>query len=252
MDAINIDCIWWRAHQKALGYYSAANRMRIHKFLNDYLHTGKRAQKYYKHKTALCAVCSISIEDEDHILRCPTYSRRQIRETWLEELNIYLSRPHTPPYVKELIIMGVSNWLTRQTTKLQRELPDPELRNALMQQETIGWRHFVRGRLAAKWGVLVKRHLSTMKTSKGYTSEKWGIQLIKLCWTYVLRMWDCRNKEVHGATKDEQQQKKKQDMIAEMKMIQSDNRDLPESSTQLINVSENTMATMPNPHLEQY
>jgi hypothetical protein len=61
-----------------------------------------------------------------------------------------------------------------------------------------------------------------METTKGYASEKWGIQLIRIYWTYILRMWDCRNKEVHGTTKDEQLQKQKQDMIAEMKMIQLD------------------------------
>jgi hypothetical protein len=100
--------------------------------------------------------------------------------------------------------------------------------------------------------MLVKNHLSTLETTKGYTYDKWGIQLIKTCWNYLLRMWDICNKELHGRTKEEQLQKQKQDMIAELTMIQSDHWDLPESTRQRIYRSEDRMETMKNPHLEQY
>jgi hypothetical protein len=66
-----------------------------------------------------------------------------------------------------------------------------------------------------------------MEPKKGYTYEKCGVQLIRICWTYVLHMWDIRNKEKHGENNKEQQHKHKQDMIAELRMIQHDNRELP-------------------------
>jgi hypothetical protein len=63
---------------------------------------------------------------------------------------------------------------------------------------------FVRGRIATKWGLIIQHHLLTLEMTKSFTQEKWGTQLIKICWTYVLQMWDIRNKELHRGTKAKQ------------------------------------------------
>lgn len=63
-----------------------------------------------------------------------------------------------------------------------------QLQKAIQQQEDIGWRHFIRGRLTIEWGNINNSHLE-INNIKQYNAEKWGAKLIEINWKYVLKIW---------------------------------------------------------------
>jgi hypothetical protein len=77
---------------------------------------------------------------------------------------------------------------------------DPKLLKAISEQEAIGWRQFIRGRMSITWRELIKDRL-THNDIANITAEKWGNQIAFINWKHILRLWHLRNKEVHGEQK---------------------------------------------------
>jgi hypothetical protein len=75
--------------------------------------------------------------------------RHQFRTEWLSEISTYLSQHHTPIEVKETISNNLGQWLEPfNIIDLTVEANIKELDKAVYQQQLIGWRHFIRGRLS--------------------------------------------------------------------------------------------------------
>jgi hypothetical protein len=140
-----IDTVWWRIHSQAFNNFSEAERMHL-----DSWATNGRKHKFHDQKPATCHCCYETIE-LDHLLMCPGESRRSIRRQWLDQLLQFLSEPHTPRCVKFTIYHHVQKWLEQSSKSLYKPIDDTFLK-ALDQQDTIGWRHFIRGRLTVTWG----------------------------------------------------------------------------------------------------
>jgi iron uptake system EfeUOB component EfeO/EfeM len=61
---------------------------------------------------------------------------------------------------------------------------------ASSEQKTIGWEHWFKGRISLEWAALVKYNIETITTGKKFnSSEKWAMEIIKLCWDFVFDMW---------------------------------------------------------------
>jgi hypothetical protein len=73
------------------------------------------------------------------------------------------------------------------------------LKKAIEEQEDIGWRQFIRGRLAITWGALMNTLIQQTEIPNN-TAEIWGMKLVQLNWQYILRLWHTQNKELHGVT----------------------------------------------------
>jgi hypothetical protein len=65
-------------------------------------------------------------------------------------------------------------------------------RRAEMLQNRIGWRQFIRGRIAIQWGNVISTHLDQAGI-KSITAERWGATLFEINWRFVLSMWAHRN-----------------------------------------------------------
>ncbi len=99
---------------------------------------------------------------------------------------------------------GVLSWLTNT------EPPDihtfsyhasETLKQAYIEQSTIGWGHFLRGRLSMKWGDMIHheyQQISTrlndlnIKPHKHRSPESWAKGLIMINWEFVIDMWESR------------------------------------------------------------
>ena len=111
-----------------------------------------------------------TIEDEDHILLCPSESRSKLHKEWLQEIKTFLYMDHTPEQVRDAIYSSVKGWLDPVSTQTQelemetQELPAEDFgtaQEAFVQQNVIGWRHYIRGRMSIKWGKCVNDHIKT-------------------------------------------------------------------------------------------
>ena len=217
--------IWWSIHGKAIQLLSHNDRMRIQKFIFNRWATNSRQAKYFSHILPVCSTCSHSTENEDHILRCLSPSRAQLRVLWLNDLDRFLSAPHTHDAVRQAILLGINAWLknTKPPT-LQLSIPDAstQLLQAYEEQAIIGWDHFLRGRLSLVWAHLAQFHLETQGISNiCMSAERWGRRIISINWIGVLSLWECRNSEEHGDTQEEQTIKSKAKLISEAIAIQA-------------------------------
>jgi hypothetical protein len=213
-----IDNIRWRFHHLARAKQKESEQTILRKFNLDCWPTRYRDNKFYPHKASHCHSCLITTEREDHIICCHAESHKEIREKWLAKLLDFLSELHTPRSFRHCIYHHVEKWM-EPLHKNNYEPIDPTIKLACQQQDAIGWRHFIRGRLSITWGTIINYHLAHNNITDT-NAENWGEQIASLNWDYVLRLWNTRNQELHGVDKNEQEQRKKQYMISELRHIQ--------------------------------
>jgi hypothetical protein len=221
------DMVWWSAHGKALKILSHNDRMRLQKFIHDHLPTNHHQHKIAEHIEDKCAECHLNGEDDDHVLRCRAAGREVIRTKWLQELSTFLRGEHTPQAVHDAILGGLEAWLNNNTIPtLESLVPDASktLERAYRNQTTIGWRHFVRGRMANEWAELIKFQLSAQSIdTKVMSVERWGVQVISINWHSVLTSWEHRNTVEHGTSTTEQNNKWRDKLLIEVKYLQQMN-----------------------------
>lgn len=71
-------------------------------------------------------------------------------------------------------------------------------------QPRIGWNHLFKGKLASNWLDHIQQHLNINEIqSTKMTTKRWATGIILELWSGVLRIWDHRNKEIHGINEPE-------------------------------------------------
>jgi hypothetical protein len=100
--------------------------------------------------------------------------------------------------VRFTICHQVKRWMEPGTKSAYNPI-DPMLKKAIEEQEDIGWRQFIRGRLAITWGALMNTLIQQTEIPNN-TAEIWGMKLVQLNWQYIRRLWHTQNKELHGVT----------------------------------------------------
>jgi hypothetical protein len=109
----------------------------------------------------------------------------------------------------------------------------------------------MRGRISITWEEIINNHL-TSNMITNITAEQWGEQLIQINWRYILQMWYVRNEAIRETTKEEQNAKRKHQMMEEFKYIQGEYSDMPSSDRRFINIKESQMENMSANHLASY
>jgi hypothetical protein len=208
---------------------SYPERVIIYKFVNDRLPTNERDNKYYSFRERHCTQCQSDNENEDHIIKCQSIKRQQSRTEWLSEISSYLSQNHTPISMKQIILHNLHQWLEpSNTTEIPVDINNAELNKADYQQQLIGWRHFIRGRLSIAWGTTINLHLEKERLHH-INAEKWAADLLHINWRHILKIWRERCSEVHGSNPAEVEQNTKKRYLLDIKHLQSINQNLAHS-----------------------
>jgi hypothetical protein len=114
--------------------------------------------------------------------------------------------PYRLILVISTIIHGITMWVRHQTEEDLRvhaptvgslRGPDVLLTAAFTEQfQSIGWYHFLLGRLSSYWG---KEAAAYAKTKDPSYPKVWMAQFISIVWKYSRSLWSYRNSIVHGA-----------------------------------------------------
>jgi hypothetical protein len=97
------------------------------------------------------------------------------------------------------MVVGLVSYF--QSTPLDRsefEQWGPSYLNLINLQDTIGWDHFLRGKLSHKWAHLQQDYLYRTNPSSTFDRAKWIRQIIKPLILACLDLWTLRNEERHG------------------------------------------------------
>jgi hypothetical protein len=221
-----IDNIWWQIYHLSVSKLSDYEKVIIVKFINNRLPTKTRDNKYYHYRTKNCDQCQSDFEDEDHVILCRSIKRQQLRQSWINDITSYLSEPHTPASIREAIVFNLTNWFEPQDNAEPLDhFHQHDIGMAINKQHAIGWRHFIRGRVSLDWGNLINNHLAS-ENIPHINAEKWGVELLKINWKYILKIWRDRCEDLHGRTPEQNESYKKNRILEEIKDIQSNNTHL--------------------------
>ena len=85
--------------------------------------------------------------------------------------------------------------------------PSGPIKNAIDEQNAIGWNNFYRGRIASAWNAVQQGHYKARKNGKQDTT-KWVMAVITTLWHGFLQLWEAR-KDDHGRDSAQKQEKER-------------------------------------------
>ena len=141
-----------------------------------------------------CPFCNLDKEDKNHILCCSNSEAVEVWKEGLSNLNSFLKRTKTDPWLRKIIIEELTSWHDFTTTDIK--LYPSKYKKAILQQRQIGWKHFLEG-LVGKELVTIQEEFYQMKRDKR-TGTSWGKKLIKNAWSLIRLSWDKRNNKLHS------------------------------------------------------
>jgi len=166
------------------------------KYVHGILPVGWLVNKYDKKYSSTCPSCHAAVETTHHLHHCPSAARALWRKTTQQAFRKVTDERFTHHDLQTVLLLGLASALD--------DLPDPDptscpelFRDAVAQQNLIGWDHFLQGRWSALWQPL---HLKTHTTppSSKLKPTQWAPKLLNTLWTKWFEMWTDRNHDRHG------------------------------------------------------
>ena len=172
----------------------------ITKVCNGILPTMKVLHKTKQSFSKKCPLCP-QIESQEHMLLCNDASRLNLRRTLVKNIWIEAKKIQTCDTLTDHLCSVITEWLDTGVVQVQR-YPKP-IRATLLSQTDIGWYNMFRGRLSNQW--LQQYESTKSRSSKEGTRPcepvVWGAKIIELLLRFHIKVWEQRNKEVHGNDK---------------------------------------------------
>jgi hypothetical protein len=199
--------IWWEVHGAALQSFGAAQRISIQKFIHDRAASNYRENLYYTYKSPFCATCGVEQETLCHILKCNKCSKRHLlRKKYMMNMKDKMIYLGTNADTVRVVTTYLRAWLyDLDYPNILDVAPDasPHLKRAVTEQNDIGWGQWFRGRVSTTWSELYNHDISVPTNIVKYPSTKrWGKELLKITWQFVLECWYSRNLCEHDTDGD--------------------------------------------------
>ena len=122
--------------------------------------------------------------------------------------------------LKETMCMIIADWMENNTVEINK-FPQKN-HDAMNTQENIGWSHMFAGHISQEW---IKLHEDSRLTNNSKNqhdqSYLWGTTLVEVLLSKFVRLWEIRNQEVHGETKERNETLRKKKLTIETKRLNS-------------------------------
>jgi hypothetical protein len=182
-----LDTILWKPLAIALKNQNYTDHLAVQKFIHGYSRTKYREHKYYDYIPQTCPICTTATENEDHILKCLTSPRHQLRQQWISELSKHLTT-YCPTIMKDLIIQNIHQWLEPTVQQpMHQDIPEC-LTKAIAEQSNLGWDHFLKGRITDIWGPVLTqlRNNPIYKIKSKIDVTTWATRITKINFKFIL------------------------------------------------------------------
>jgi hypothetical protein len=211
------------------------------KFIHDRLPCNQRENKYYQYKSPMCLVCTNEIESNDHILRCTKCQERtKSRKKYIEQLQRIMTKMGTNTTTTRVIIAHLRVWLGDTTGPKLVEVAQEastELKQAIEDQEKIGWDQWFKGRISLKWGELYNEDIKKPNILITRPSSlRWGRSVILETIKFMLEVWQIRNMSEHdmlGNQNERRKEKLSEQLLWELNKSNSMNKGIQTSQNEL-------------------
>ena len=191
------------------------------KFLHDWENTGSQnlqfqasemdkpaAHKTYADSHTSCPFLCGETETPLHYLYCPSTAARQSSTSFLSLIQCTLKKEHTALPVYNAIMQHLKHHLHHPSSPRQivPTITIPSLHAtitaAIAEQDTIGWQHFLKGRLSTHWSY-AQQACYTQRTDldkRKFTILRWRRRLVRSIIDGCIKCWETRNQALHGDT----------------------------------------------------
>ena len=193
-----VDLIAWKSLSIAL--------RRIHreclctKICNDLLPTAsvQYHQKQQGHDT--CSLCGKE-ETTEHMILCTHPSRLKLRRRYIKSIRTRLKHVHTKPGLIDAFCSAITDWYDYGV--IDPASYHPQYQEAIIQQSDIGWNHVCMGHISTAWSTI--QFPPGQSPDNAQTRNMWTSSIVEVSLRWIIDfLWETRNKDVHGHTETEQ------------------------------------------------
>ena len=206
----------------------------------------------------LCPACYEAIEDWQHILKCPHPSRQEWRQALLRLLDEQCNALGTRPILWTVLHDGICGWCTHSADvpfRLDASQYHPALRRLIWQQNRIGWQQLFLGRFSQEWGALQDAYYArklTDEETKRRTGPRWQVTIISLLWDRWYKLWELRNKDLHGATAQQRAEAARREAYRDLRDIYDVRAHLESPLQALLLENVETHMAHPTWHIQEW
>jgi hypothetical protein len=198
-------------HGKALKRLEETTRTRIHKFIFDWLPTGKHMRRIDPTYNDACPSCLQPHEDQFHVLTCEHPNREDQRDEHFTALDNAVKKLRIPAAVWALLKEGIRKWLLDPHAAIVNrpaqwpQLPHRFYKNHLEQTRlfynVVGWEQLLycrvpRNIVEATSVAMEGPDFTAADRATAYTQQT--PKLIVAIWHFIEACWLDRNKDLHG------------------------------------------------------
>jgi hypothetical protein len=193
------DSIDWKAHAAAIRSLSIPKHRFVTKFIHRILPIGARLRQRQAHMPANCPSCEAILEDDWHWLACPQH------QLWRDKQARLLARRlrtlHTEPGLTNIAMRAFRELTHTGECSFEGSTLTEAEQTVTNSQSTIGWTHFLFGRLSEEWTIAQRNYIVTEgQNAEKYSGHAWTAKLITHLWRAILAHWSTRNEALHGPT----------------------------------------------------
>jgi hypothetical protein len=205
------DSIAWETQWKVLQSLTMPDQTRIVKFVHGWLPTKKRQHMEGSARSPHCPLCQSLMEDNLHLMSCGHKDMQRIQEKIPQYLH-KSTHEYGNSEILNILEIGLSSSLGG-TWEANTKFVSQEWKEAVKEQNKIGWIHLYRGRIGRTWIQAMDNHYTMLGLNKmSHNGERWAKQLITVIWKTILELWSKRNEIVHEGDRQ------KKDMMAKEKL----------------------------------
>jgi hypothetical protein len=155
----------WKAFEQAYArgpFFK--HRVTLVKHFNGISPTGKIAHRNDSSHPAGCPSCDCPVKEEDHVVLCPSPSRRQWRSSFISGLQQLLDKPTMDSQLalSHILRHGTMLWFRHEF--YDPNTVSPRYCRLVHEQNAIGWNQLFHGRLTKEWQRHQDCHLRSKKT----------------------------------------------------------------------------------------
>jgi len=194
----------WEAYSQAL---ARNNDKTVHliKLAHDILPTNHIAHHYIPDRQEKCPSCPCEREDRDHVYQCNHHDRAVWRRKSLQEIRKVCQNLQTAPELTDILLEGLA--ACYNNSPFPNNKYSQRFDKLFDEQNIIGWRQLINGRITKEWAHLQHQHLAKNNLiDKFRTGQTWSIQIICTIWTQWYQVWKIRNDVIHGKDRSTREQ----------------------------------------------
>lgn len=151
-------------------------------------------------------------------MRCSASA--QWRVSLIEAVRDSCKQSTTHPGLQSLLLQGINTWLHGQDQVDPRGYP-LEIEEVARSQNSIGWRHILRGRWSHLWSRVQSRYLGQLAETAHPAGDAWNVKVIQILWEHWFDLWRQRNECVHGSDEKSRHEAERAILLRRMSRLYS-------------------------------